>query len=94
MDRIEAQRAIATLHSFRFFGLVFILPGVVGNLPEGFATFAAYGDFTTGPLCSRSARGTGLAALRHSTGVLDYCLAGSFRINRRNGISGPTGMYS
>src|SRR6266404_4437789 len=28
MDRIAAQRAIATLHSFRFFGLVFILPGV------------------------------------------------------------------
>jgi len=50
MDRIEAQRAIATLHSFRFFGLVFILPGVVGTLPEGFATFAAYGDFTTGLL--------------------------------------------
>ena len=50
MDEIEAQRAIATLHSFRFFGLVFILPGVVGNLPEGFATFAAYGDFTTGLL--------------------------------------------
>ena len=37
MDRVEAQRAIATLHSFRFFGLVFILPGVVGNLPAGFA---------------------------------------------------------
>ena len=29
LDRAEAQRAIATLHSFRFFGLVFILPGVV-----------------------------------------------------------------
>jgi hypothetical protein len=50
MDRVEAQRAIATLHSFRFFGLVFILPGVVGNLPEGFTTFAAYGDFATGLL--------------------------------------------
>jgi hypothetical protein len=51
MDQIEAQRAIATLHSFRFFGLVFILPGVVGpNLPAGFATFAAYGDFATGVL--------------------------------------------
>src|SRR5215813_7388600 len=50
MDRVEAQRTIATLHSFRFFGLVFILPGVVGNLPEGFATFAAYGDFATGLL--------------------------------------------
>jgi hypothetical protein len=50
MDHVEAQRAIATLHSFRFFGLVFILPGVVGNLPAGFATFAAYGDFATGVL--------------------------------------------
>src|SRR5436853_7132157 len=51
MDRVEAQRAIATLHSFRFFGLVFILPGVVGpNLPADFAAFAAYGDFATGLL--------------------------------------------
>jgi hypothetical protein len=48
MDRIEAHRAIATLHSFRFFGLVFILPGVVGaNMPADFATFAAYADFAT-----------------------------------------------
>ncbi len=51
MDSFEAQRAIATLHSFRFFGLVFILPGVVGpNLPAGFAAFAAYVDFATGML--------------------------------------------
>jgi hypothetical protein len=51
MERMEAQRVIATLHSFRFFGLVFILPGVVGpNLPAGFATFAAYGDFAAGVL--------------------------------------------
>src|SRR3954470_9487461 len=51
MDRVEAHRAIATLHSFRFFGLVFILPGVVGsNLPADFAVFAAYGDLATGVL--------------------------------------------
>ena len=51
MDPVEAQRAIATLHSFRFFGLVFLVPGVVGdNLPAGFASFAAYGDFATGLL--------------------------------------------
>ena len=51
MDRVEAQRAIATLHSFRFFGLVFMLPGVVGpNLPADFAVFDAYGDFATGLL--------------------------------------------
>lgn len=51
MDRVAAHRAIATLHSFRFFGLVFILPGFVGpNLPASFATFAAYWDLATGVL--------------------------------------------
>jgi hypothetical protein len=51
MDPVDAQRAIATLHSFRFFGLVFLIPGVVGpNLPADFTTFAAYGDFATGVL--------------------------------------------
>ena len=51
MDLVAAQRAIATLHSFRFFGLVFILPGVVGiNLPASFASFAAYWDLATGVL--------------------------------------------
>ena len=51
MDRAEAQRAIASLHGFRFFGLVFIVPGVVGTqLPASFATFAAWGDLATGVL--------------------------------------------
>src|SRR5690348_2170990 len=51
LDRVDAQRVIATLHSFRFFGLIFLVPGVVGpNLPPDFAAFAAYGDFATGVL--------------------------------------------
>ena len=51
MDRIDVHRAIATLHSFRFFGLVFLVPGVVGDhLPAEFATGAAYGDLATGIL--------------------------------------------
>ena len=51
MERIDALRVIATLHSFRFFGLVFIMPGVVGaHLPESFARFAAYADLATGVL--------------------------------------------
>ncbi|MER8708840.1 hypothetical protein NKH49_25330 [Mesorhizobium sp. M1088] len=51
MDRVAAQRAIAMLHSFRFFGLVFLVPGVVSpTLPADFAVFAAYGDFATGVL--------------------------------------------
>jgi hypothetical protein len=49
MEWTEALRAIATLHSFRFFGLAFLLPGIVGpQMPAGFATFAAYFDFATG----------------------------------------------
>jgi hypothetical protein len=51
MDPVQAQRAIAVLHSFRFFGLAFLLPGVTGpHLPAGFAIFSAYGDFATGLL--------------------------------------------
>jgi hypothetical protein len=54
MERNEALRAIAALHSFRFFGLVFLLPGVTGErLPadfEAFSVFCAYGDFATGLL--------------------------------------------
>jgi hypothetical protein len=51
LDRVEAHRAIAALHSFRFFGLVFLVPGIVGpNLPATFAQYAAYGDFATGLL--------------------------------------------
>jgi len=51
LDRVDAHRAIATFHSFRYFGLVFILPGVVGpHLQPDFASFAAYGDLATGAL--------------------------------------------
>lgn len=51
MDRVEALRVIAALHSFRFFGLAFLVPGVVGaQLPAGFAVSAAYADFATGLL--------------------------------------------
>ena len=51
MDPVDAQRVLAALHSFRFFGLAFLLPGVVGpHLPAGFAAFAAYGNFATGVL--------------------------------------------
>jgi hypothetical protein len=50
-EQIAAHRAIATLHSFRIFGLAFLVPGVTGtHLPADFATYAAYGDFATGVL--------------------------------------------
>jgi hypothetical protein len=84
MDHFEAQRAIATLHSFRFFGLVFILPGVVGpNLPAGFATFAAYGNFATGVLAMLALLAVRIRPLFwlfvvafNLVGVADYILDG------------------
>ncbi len=51
MGQFAAHRAIATLHSFRFFGLVFFVPGLVSpNLPTSFAAFAAYWDLATAVL--------------------------------------------
>jgi hypothetical protein len=45
MKPADAHRLIATFHSFRFFGLVFLLPGFVGSdLSPAFAVPAAYGD--------------------------------------------------
>ena len=74
MEPVEAHRAIATLHSFRFFGLVFIVPGVIGaNLPAGFATFAAYGDFATGLLAM-------LALLAARTRPLFWPLVAAFNV--------------
>ncbi|MGA9089328.1 MAG: hypothetical protein WB420_09505 [Bradyrhizobium sp.] len=64
MDHFEAQRAIATLHSFRFFGLVFILPGVVSpDLPASFAGFAATWDFATGVLAMLALLAAGIRPL-------------------------------
>jgi hypothetical protein len=41
----EALRLILMLHSFRFMGLAFLIPGVVApDLPSAFAHQAAYGD--------------------------------------------------
>ncbi len=46
LDRTETLRPILMLHSFRFFGLVFLVSGVVSpELPASFARPTAYGDF-------------------------------------------------
>ncbi len=53
MDRVEAHRAIATFNSFRFFGLVFLLPGFVGpNLPRPSPRRRL--TATSPPVCSQS----------------------------------------
>src|SRR5215831_8763589 len=44
-QRAEALRPLLILHSFRFIGLAFLVPGVVSpGLPSAFAHSAAYGD--------------------------------------------------
>ncbi len=74
MDRVEALRAIVTLHSFRFFGLAFLLPGFVGpELPGGFAAPTAYGDFATALLAI-------LVLLTARVGVLFWPLVWAFNV--------------
>jgi len=76
MDPVEAQRAIATLHSFRFFGLVLMLPGVVSpDLPADFAVFAAYGDFSTGVLAMLALLTVRIRPLFNLVGTVDIILA-------------------
>jgi hypothetical protein len=44
-QRADALRPLLILHSFRFIGLAFLVPGVVSpGLPSAFAHSAAYGD--------------------------------------------------
>ncbi|MEA2852807.1 MAG: hypothetical protein QOE02_2826 [Rhodospirillaceae bacterium] len=50
-QRIDALRPLLILHSFRFLGLAFLVPGVVSpDLPSAFAHSAAYGDIIAAAL--------------------------------------------
>jgi hypothetical protein len=62
----EALRPLLILHSFRFIGLAFLVPGVVStDLPAAFAQSAAYGDAFAAALALVSLlllpRGAGIA---------------------------------
>ncbi len=64
-QRPEALRPLLILHSFRFIGLAFLVPGVVSpDLPSAFARSAAYGDIIAAALALLSLlslpRGTGI----------------------------------
>lgn len=62
----EALQPILVLHSFRFIGLAFLVPGVVSpELPATFANAAAYGDLVAAILALLA-----LAALPSRTGVV------------------------
>jgi hypothetical protein len=65
LPRAEALRPILILHSFRFEGLAFLVPGIVSpDLPPAFAHSAAYGDIIAATLALLSlallSRGAGL----------------------------------
>jgi hypothetical protein len=50
-SRVAALRPLLILHSFRFIGLAFLVPGVVApELPGAFAGPAAYGDLIAAAL--------------------------------------------
>ncbi len=63
--RIDALRPLLILHSSRFLGLAFLIPGVVSpDLPAAFAVPAAYGDLVAAVLALLA-----LAALRSPLGI-------------------------
>jgi hypothetical protein len=52
-QRADALRPLLMLHSFRFIGFAFLVPGVVSpDLPSTFAQSAAYGDVTAAILAA------------------------------------------
>jgi hypothetical protein len=66
LQRPEALRPLLTLHSFRFLGLSFLVPGVVSpELPSAFAHAAAYGDLVAAILALLS-----LASLPRGAGIV------------------------
>ena len=66
LRRAEALRPLLILHSFRFIGLAFLVPGVVSpDLPSAFAHSAAYGDVVAATLALLS-----LASLPRGAGVV------------------------
>ena len=63
--RAEALQPLLVLHSFRFIGLAFLVPGVVSpDVPAAFAHSAAYGDIIAAILALLS-----LLLLRSAAGV-------------------------
>ena len=77
LPRADALRPLLMLHSFRFIGLAFLVPGVVSpDLPSAFAQSAGYGDVIAATLALLS-----LLLLPGSAGVVSawiFNLWGSF----------------
>ena len=95
--RAEALRPLLILHSFRFIGLAFAVPGVVSpDLPATFAHSAAYGDLVAAILALLSlqllpsASGFGLAWIANLWGAADIVNA-FYQANHAGLLAGQLG---
>ena len=96
-QRAGALRPLLILHSFRFIGLAFLVPGVVSpDLPSVFAHSAAYGDIIAATFALVSLlslqRGTGVVAawIFNLWGVADL-LNSFYQANRAGLLAGQLG---
>jgi hypothetical protein len=96
-QRAEALRPLLILHSFRFIGLAFLVPGVVSSdLPPAFAHSAAYGDIIAAILAllalisPRSASGVVIAWIFSLWGTADLFNA-FYQANHAGLLAGQLG---
>jgi hypothetical protein len=96
-QRAEALRPLLILHSFRFIGLAFLVPGVVSpDLPSAFAQSAAYGDLIAAALAllslSSLPTGAGVAVtwIFNVWGTVDL-LNAFYQANRTGLLAGQLG---
>jgi hypothetical protein len=96
-QRTEALRPLLILHSFRFIGLAFLVPGVVSpDLPSAFAHSAAYGDIIAATLALLSflslPRGAGIviAWIFNLWGTIDL-LNAFYQANHAGLLAGQLG---
>ena len=93
----EALRPLLILHSFRFIGLAFMVPGVVSpDLPPAFAHAAAYGDMVAAILAVlalislSTSGGVALAWIANLWGAADI-LNAFYQANRAGLLAGELG---
>jgi hypothetical protein len=96
-SRAEALRPLLILHSFRFIGLAFVVPGVVSpDLPPVFANSAAYGDLAAAILALLalsflpSASGVAVAWIANLWGAADI-LNAFYQANHAGLLAGQLG---
>src|SRR6201985_3961190 len=96
-QRAEALRPLLILHSFRFIGLAFLIPGVVSaDLPSAFPHSAAYGDIIAATLALialislSSGAGTAITWIFNLWGIADL-LNAFYQANRAGLLAGQLG---